>query len=122
MFGHHLFVGGNHIAAAGEGLPNETESRILTAQQLYDDVHIAGYGLLRIGRKEAGVKLDCPLLIQVTYEDTSQREGGADALGVGVSSLAESAGDAAANNSQPQQDDVYLCGHRTTTASPLDLL
>jgi hypothetical protein len=122
VFGHHLFVGGDHIAAAGEGLPNETVSGILTAQQLYDDVHIAGYGLLRIVRKEAGVKLDRPLLVQVTYEDTSQREGGADTLGVGVSSLAESAGDAAANDSQPQQHDIHTVRHGTASASPLDLL
>jgi len=115
VFSHHLFVGGNHVAAAGEGLPDETVSGILTAQQLYDDVHITGYGLLRIIRKEAAVKLNRPLLVQVTYEDTSQREGGANTLGVGVSSLAESAGDAAANDSKTQQHYVYLCGHRTTT-------
>ena len=71
MLGHDLLVGGHHIAALGEGVLNEIVGGVLAAQQLDDDVHIAGEGLLGIGSQEGGVHPSrlCP--VQATLEDAA---------------------------------------------------
>ncbi len=117
VLGHDLLVGGHHIAAMGERVCDELVSGVLAAQQLDDDVHVAGKGLLGIGCHEGRVHPGRLRLVQVALEDAAQEQGGADALRVGLSPLEESAADPTADHAQPQQDDIHAGRHGTATAS-----
>jgi hypothetical protein len=55
--------------------------------------------------------------VQVALKDAAQEQGGADALRVGFSPFTEGAADAAADDAQPQQDDIQAVSHSIATAN-----